>query len=107
MKLGGGWGKMMKQLRKVQEDVLRVQEELEGERVEATAGGGAVKAVATGTGELLEVKIDPEAVDLEDLEMLEDMIVAAVREVMEQAQNRYTERMQRVAGDLGLPPGLL
>ena len=71
-------GKMMKQVQKLQQDVARLQEELKAERVEATAGGGVVRAVANGHGELQEVTIDPSVVDPSDIGLLQDLVVAAV-----------------------------
>lgn len=102
----GGMGNlsgMMKQAKKMYEQVQKVQEELAEERVEATSGGGAVKAVSTGTRELVEVKISPEAVDPEDIELLEDMVTTAVREALAKAKELEAQRMQAVTGGLGIP----
>lgn len=79
-------GKMMKQVQKLQQDVARLQEELKAERVEATAGGGVVKAVANGHGEMQEITIDPSAVDPNDVPMLQDLILAAVTEAQRTAK---------------------
>ncbi len=100
--------KMMKQVQKVQADMARVQEELAQERVEATAGGGVVRAVANGHGDLLEVKIDPAAVDPNDVSLLEDLVLAAVGEALRKARDLAAERMRAVTGGLSLPglPGL-
>ena len=100
--------KMMKQVQKVQEDMARVQEALAQERVEATAGGGVVRAVANGHGDLLEVKIDPAAVDPSDVSLLEDLVLAAVGEALRKARELAAERMKAVTGGLQLPglPGL-
>lgn len=98
--------KMLKQMQKMQADMERVQAELAQESVTAAAGGGAVTARVSGGLELLEVKIDPAAVDPEDVEMLEDTVVAAVNEAMRQAQQLAQERLGVVAGGLsglGLP----
>ncbi len=100
--------KMMKQVQKVQADMARVQEELAQERVEATAGGGVVRAVANGHGDLLQVKIDPAAVDPSDVSLLEDLVLAAVGEALRKARELAAERMKAVTGGLALPglPGL-
>ena len=100
--------KMMKQVQKVQADMARVQEELAQERVEAAAGGGVVRAVANGHGDLLEVKIDPAAVDPSDVSLLEDLVLAAVGEALRKARDLAAEKMKAVTGGLSLPglPGL-
>lgn len=100
-------GKMMKQVARLQQDVARLQEELRAERVEATAGGGVVRAVANGQGDLQEVTIDPSVVDPSDVAMLQDLIIAAVNEVQRLAKQKAEERMRALTGGLGLPPGLL
>ncbi len=103
----GNLGGMMKQVKKMQEDMQRLQEELDEARIEATSGGGMVKAVVTGKGELVEVKIDPQVVDPDDVEMMEDLVTSAVREAQENATKYQTERMQEITGGMGLPPGLM
>jgi DNA-binding YbaB/EbfC family protein len=98
--------KMMKQMQKMQEDMARVQQELQQESVTASAGGGAVTARVSGGLELMEITIDPKAVDPEDVEMLQDVIVAAVNEAMRSAQQLAQDRLGSVAGGLsgmGLP----
>lgn len=98
--------KMLKQMQKMQEDMQRVQMELQRESVTAAAGGGAVTARVSGGLELLEVTIDPAAVDPEDVELLQDTIIAAVNEAMRQAQRLAQDRLGSVAGGLsglGLP----
>ena len=99
----GNLGGMMKQAKKMYEDVQKVQQELAAERIEAASGGGAVKAVVTGGGDLLEVKIDPQAVDPDDVEMLEDLVTTAVREALGKAKELAAERMQEATGGLGIP----
>jgi DNA-binding YbaB/EbfC family protein len=89
----------------MQDRMSKVQTELETERVEASAGGGAVRAVASGTQKLVSVTIDPEAAS--DTEMLQDLVVAAVNEAMEKSKQLAASKMQAVASGLGLPPGLL
>jgi len=97
---------MMKQVQKMQADMQRVQEELARESVTASAGGGAVTARVSGGLELLEVTIDPAAVDPEDLELLQDTIVAAVNEAMRSAQQLAQSRLGAITGPLsglGIP----
>ncbi len=96
-------GKVLRQVQKVQEEFARVQEELARERVEATAGGGAVRVVADGHGRVLEVHIAPEVVDPGDVETLEDLVLAALNSAQEQARARAEERLRTVAGGFGLP----
>lgn len=86
---------VVKQAQKLQERIAQVQEELADKRVEGTAGGGMVTAVANGLQDILEVKIDPEVVDPEDVEMLEDLIVAAIKQARERAQELAEEEMNR------------
>ncbi len=93
--------KMMKQMQKLQQDMARVQEELQQETVSASAGGGMVTATVSGGLELMSVKINPAAVDPEDVELLEDTVVAAVNEAMRAAQQMANDRLGQVAGGLG------
>ena len=95
--------KMMKQVQKLQAEMARVQEELGEARVEASAGGGAVTAVANGRGELQALTIAPAAVDLADLTLLQDLVVAAVNEVQRRARAQAEERMKAVTGGLPIP----
>jgi DNA-binding YbaB/EbfC family protein len=97
--------KMMQQVQKMQSRMAKVQEELEHEQIEASAGGGAVKAVVTGQQKLLSITVDPEVAA--DVEMLQDLVVAAVNEAMEQSREMAANRMQEVTAGLGLPPGLV
>jgi len=100
---GGGGGGMAGQLQKLQEEFAKTQERLGDETVEVTAGGGMVKAVMTGNQKLLSVTIAPEAVDPEDVEMLQDMIVAVVNEAIERSQGLAAEKMSGLTGGLNLP----
>ena len=93
---------MMRQVQKMQADMAAAQEALEAELVEATAGGGVVRAVVTAAGVLQAVSIAPEVVDPEDVEMLEDLVVAAVSEALRLASERTAERMGAVTGNLDL-----
>ena len=91
---------MMKQVQKMQADMAKAQQELQNEVVEATAGGGMVTVKITGDLELREVRIDPEAVDPDDVEMLQDMVQAATNEALRSAQEMVNNRMQQVTGGL-------
>ena len=97
--------KMLKQVQQMQDRMNKVQQELETETVEATAGGGAVTAVVTGTQKVVSITIDPAAA--EDREMLQDLVVAAVNEGIEKSKQLAASKMQSVAAGLGLPPGLV
>ena len=98
--------KMMKQVQQMQTKMAKVQAELEHEQVEASAGGGAVKVVVNGQQKLLSITIDPDVAG-DDVEMLQDLVVAAVNDGMDRSRELAAERMQSVAAGLGLPPGLL
>ena len=93
---------MMKQAQKMQQEMLRMQEEMENKTYTATAGGGMVKAVVSGKRELMELAINPEAVDPDDVEMLQDMVVAAVNEAMRTADAESANNMSRLTGGLNL-----
>jgi len=97
--------KMLRQVQQMQDKMSKVQADLETETVEASAGGGAVRVVASGTQKVVSVTIDPEAAS--DTEMLQDLVVAAVNEAMEKSKQLAASKMQAVASGLGLPPGLL
>ncbi len=96
-------GDMMRRVQKMQEDMQNAQAEVEATVFEAAAGGGAVNAKINGKKELLEVKIDPEVVDPDDVEMLEDLIVAAVNEGMKQADAALESKMGAITGGMNLP----
>ena len=102
--MGGGMNmNMIKQAQKMQQEMMKAQEELEAKEYEASAGGGVVTAVVSGKREVVSVTIDPEAVDPDDVEMLQDLIVAAVNEAMRSADNDASSSMQKLTGGLGLP----
>jgi len=98
-----GFGNLMKQMQKVQKKIEEIQKELEEKRVEGTSGGGMVTVVANGKQEILEIKIDPEVVNPDDVEMLQDLIVAAVNQAREKAQQLQMEDMSRLTGGLKIP----
>jgi nucleoid-associated protein EbfC len=97
---------MMKQVQKMQADMAKAQEELKNEVVEASAGGGMVTVKITGDLELREVRIGPEAVDPDDVEMLQDMVQAATNEAIRSAQELAASKMNAAAGGLAGPGGL-
>jgi nucleoid-associated protein EbfC len=96
---------LMKQAQQMQEQMARVQDELASETVDASAGGGMVTVKATGAGEISEIKIDPKAIDPDDPELLEDMVLAAVNEALRSAQALAQSKMGQATGlgGLGLP----
>jgi nucleoid-associated protein EbfC len=93
---------MMRQMQKMQADMAAAQDALAAETVEGTAGGGMVTAVATGSGELRSVKIAADVVDPDDVEMLEDLVLAAVSEALRLAQERQQERLGGLTGGMDL-----
>lgn len=95
--------KMLQQLQKAQAEMATAQEKLKDEVVEASAGGGMVTVKITGDLEIQEIKIDPSAIDPDDAEILQDMIVAAVNEALRSAQQLAEQRLGGIAGGLGLP----
>lgn len=96
-------GKMMKQVQKMQAQISRVQEEMAEKEVKGTAGGGVVEVTANGRQEVVDIKIDPEAVDVEDIEMLEDLILAATNEALRTAQDMMSKEMEKVTGGMNIP----
>ena len=100
--------KMMKQVQKMQADMAKVQESLSDMTVEAAAGGGVVTVVANGQQEIQRIEIKPEAVDPDDTEMLEDLVLAAVNEALRKAQEMAADEMAKVTGGANIPglPGM-
>ena len=94
---------LMKQAQQMQQQLMSAQEELAGLEVEGSAGGGLVKATMTGSGELTAVAIDPSVVDATDVETLQDLVVAAVRDAARAAADLTQEKMGPLAGGLGIP----
>ena len=103
---GGNQMNMMRQAQKMQQDFLKMQEELESSSLEFTAGGGAVKATVSGTRQFSSIEIDPEVVDPEDVEMLQDLILAAVNGALKMADDKTSESMSKLQGGMGGFPGL-
>lgn len=107
--MGMNMQKMVRQMQKMQIDLAKVQSELEEMIVEGTAGGGVVTATVTGHQEVRQIKIQPDAVDPEDVEMLEDLILAAVNDGLRKSRELSTSELEKVTGKVnlqGLPPGL-
>ena len=94
---------MLKQAQKMQEDMAAMQEELEAREYDVSAGGGVVNVKVNGKKEILSVKIAPEVVDPDDIETLEDLIVAAVNEAIKKVEAISSEEMQKITGSIGLP----
>ena len=101
--MGGNMNKMMKQVQKMQADMARKQEELALRTVEATAGGEMIKVVANGKQEILSIVINPEAVDPEDVELLQDLVLAAVNEALKASQEMVNDEMGKLTGGLKIP----
>ena len=102
-----GMGDLLKQAQKMQDKMQKVQDELSNLQVEGSAGGGMVTATANGKQEIVAIQIDKEVVDPEDVEMLEDLTVAAVNQALQKAQELANQEMGKVAGGMlgNLPPG--
>src|SRR5574341_868540 len=102
-----GLGDIMKRAQKMKAEMERIQTEVAAKTVEGSAGGGMVTVTANGKWEVLSVKIDPEVVRGEDLEMLQDLVAAAANDALRKARDLMTQEVSRLAGGFGLPPGLL
>jgi len=104
----GNIGNMMKEAQKAAERMQSMEQELAQERLETSAGGGVVVATVTGAGQLVDLKIDPKVVDPDDVEMLQDLVLTAIKDGLEQASKVREERIQGITGGLNLPniPGL-
>jgi len=98
-----GMGNLMKQAQKVQQEMMRMQEELGAREVSAQAGGGMVEAVVNGKGQIVRLKLEPEVVNPQDVEMLCDLVVAAVSEAQRRAQEMMQMEMQKLTGGLNIP----
>jgi DNA-binding YbaB/EbfC family protein len=103
----GNIGELMKQARQMQDQLKKLQEEMARKQITADAGGGMVQATVNGRMELLKLRIDKTRIDVNDTEMLEDVIVAAVHAAQVKAADAMQQEMQKAASDLGLPPGML
>ncbi|RJP33065.1 MAG: YbaB/EbfC family nucleoid-associated protein [Actinobacteria bacterium] len=101
--MNGNVQKMMKQAQKLQRQMMEAQEALVDERIEATAGGGMVKVIADGQQNIIELKINPEAVDPEDVEMLEDLVLAAISEALRKSRELAEERLGEFTKGMKIP----
>ena len=103
----GGQAAQMRQLQAMQAEMARMQEELDAKEIETTAGGGAVVVKVNGKKELVSLKIDPEVMDKDDPEMLQDLILVSVNEGLRQIDEMSQAEMGKLTGGLGLPGGML
>ena len=106
--MGGGMGgaqfnQMMKQAQKMQQDMIKMQEELDTMTCEASTGGGMVTVTANAKKEIIGIKINPEAVDPDDVEMLEDLVLGAVKEALAKAEKISSEQMSKITGGINIP----
>ena len=99
----GGGGDMLSQIQKLQEEMAKTQESLKSETVSVTAGGEAITVVATGDQRIVSITLKPEVVDPDDVEMLQDLLVAAVNDALERSQGLAANRMASLTGGLSLP----
>ena len=101
--MGANMQKMMKQMQKMQRDMEKMQAEAAEKTVEASAGGGAVTVTVSGNQEVKAIQINPDAVDLEDIEMLEDMVMAAVNEGLEKSKEMVAGELSKLTGGMNIP----
>jgi DNA-binding YbaB/EbfC family protein len=98
-----GFGNIVKQAQQMHARIAQLQEEMAGKTVEASSGGGMVNVVMNGKQEILSIRIDPEVVNREDIEMLQDLIAAALNEAIRKSQEMMTEEMKKITGGLSIP----
>ncbi|MBW1866226.1 MAG: YbaB/EbfC family nucleoid-associated protein [Deltaproteobacteria bacterium] len=98
-----GMGNMMKQAQKLQSKMLKMQEELAGKTVEASSGGGMVNVVANGRQQLVNIRIEKEVVDPDDVEMLQDLVLAAANDALDKAQEMVSSEMGKLTGGMNIP----
>ena len=103
----GNMAGMMKKMQKLQGEMAKMQEELKKRTMDVSAGGGAIKVVINGDKQIISLKIDPAAVDPEDIEMLEDLVVAAINEAIKKVDDMTAQEMGKLTGGLNLPTGML
>lgn len=99
----GGFNNIVRQAQQMQGKIAKIQEEMAEKKVEASTGGGVVTAVVSGDQQLLELNIDPEVVDPEDVEMLEEMVVGAINQAMKMAGDMMNEEVEKVTGGMNIP----
>ena len=104
--MSGGMGGLMSQVQKLQDEMAKAQDALGDEELTVSAGGGAVTIVISGHREFKSITIKPEVIDPDDVEMLQDLLLAAVNDAVEKAKALEDERMGALTGGMGLPPGL-
>ncbi len=102
-KTGGPMGNLVKQAQMMQNKIMKLQEEMAERTIEATSGGGMVKVVANGRQEIVDISIDKEVVNPEDVEMLQDLVLAAVNDALKKSQDMVSQEMQKVTGGMSLP----
>jgi len=98
-----GFGNILKQAQQMHSRITQLQEEMAGKTIEASSGGGMVNVVMNGKQEVLSIRIDPEVVSQEDIEMLQDLIAAAINEAIRKSQEMMTEEMKKITGGLSIP----
>lgn len=103
MGMPGNMGNMMKQVQQMQKQMQKMQEELEQKEIEATAGGGAISVKVNGKKEILSIDIDPEVVDPEDVEMLQDLMIAAINEALRKVDDMTSNEMGKLTGGMSIP----
>ncbi len=103
---GMNMNNLVKQAQKMQKQMEKMQSELEEKTIETTAGGGAVKVIITGKKEIKQIKINPEVVDPDDVEMLEDLVLSATNEAIRQAEAMVSSEMSKITGGINMPGGL-
>ena len=103
MKKMGNMGNMMKQAQKLQKQMMKLQDELAEKTVETSSGGGMVKVVANGKQEILSIQIEKEVVDPEDVEMLQDLVLAAVNDALTKSQEMVSSEMSKLTGGMNIP----
>lgn len=96
-------GNMMKKIQQMQEDMTRIQEEIEATEYTSSVGGGAVEVTVNGSHEVLSIKMQPDVVDLEDIEMLEDLLISALNESIKKANDAMDQGMEKAKGGLSIP----
>lgn len=101
--MGGNMNNMMKQAQKMQQEMLKAQQELEEKEVEATAGGGAVTVKVSGKKQITEINLAPEVVDPDDIEMLQDLIMVAVNDALNKIDEEAANRMGKITGGINIP----
>ena len=102
-RMPGNMGNMMKQVQKMQKQMAKMQEELNEKEVEASAGGGAVTVKANGKKEVVSITIDPDVVDADDVEMLQDLVLAATNEALRAAEEMMAKEMGKITGGMNIP----